>query len=61
MGVAAGSGVGLCNQSGEAEGGLTVYAQSILEMRSFAYGLFRTFPSVLKMVRKRRMKQPKLA
>jgi len=45
VGVAAGTGVGICNECVDEGWGLMVYGQSIIEMRSFALGLQRAYPA----------------
>jgi hypothetical protein len=52
-GVAAGTGVGICNMDG---GTIMVYARSILDMRKFATGLQRAYPTALQIYHKLRKK-----
>lgn len=54
VGVAAGTGVGLCNEACAGEAGLMVYATNIIDMQRFAIGLYRAFPSVTLSERKKR-------
>jgi hypothetical protein len=54
VGVAAGTGVGLCDAACAGEEGLMVYATNIVDMQRFAVGLYRAFPSVTLSERKKR-------
>lgn len=46
VGVAGGSGVGICNEWADSEGALMVFGTNIIDMRKFAIGLHHAFPAV---------------
>jgi len=46
VGVAAGSGVGICNEWADSEGALIVFGTNIIDMRKFAIGLHHAFPAI---------------
>jgi len=48
VGVAAGSGVGICNEPADGFGALNVFGSSIVDMQKFAKGLHHVFPAVIR-------------